>query len=200
MKIKRPIHLDPAGGVVTKFVKPASLMCEVRMTQCAHELATQHQGLFRVPRVVDYDLSQHWIKLEYISDTAPLFCLLGSRSVPLEMFQRAGRPWPRCSQRLEASIAGPAGHRCPLGPKAFVHVVRDRARYRGASDELVCWISGFAMIDDRQLEASTGTWHFTRSLMVSPPIGWRAAFRWRLADAFCRRTWTAHLGPLGGPV
>lgn len=204
----RPVHIDQRAGVVTKPVDQASLMCEVRMTQSAHELA-QGGSLFRVPEVVGYDLSEQWIKLEYIDGTVPLHHLLRSKTSPIELFERAARIVAQVHRHLELDQK----YVVPLppkfdrdGPKSFMHGDLNlvNLRYRAATDELVLidW-SPSPLIG---VPANWGTvyWDvafFLRSIIVAPPIRWMGRqARHDLADAFLQRyVADSGNGPLARP-
>jgi hypothetical protein len=201
----RPIQIDPHSGVATKSVDAATLMAEVRMTECAYDLA--HRGkLFRVPRLVSYDVAQQSITLEYISDTVPLHYLLRSDPVPVHLFARAGQVVAQlhCHLKLDQqylaplppSIDGP-------GPKSFLHSDLNliNVRYRAQTDELVLLDWSSSPLIGAAANWGTVYWdlaHFVRSTIVSPPIrlaGKEA--RWKLADAFLQ-SYVDHagLGPL----
>jgi hypothetical protein len=204
----RAVHIDHRAGVVTKPVARDGLMCEVRMTQAAYELASGG-SLFRVPRVVAYDLSEQWIKLEYIDGTVPLHHLLRQKNAPAEVFDRAARTVALIHRDLQLAPE----HRRPLppefdrgGPQAFLHgdLYLINVRYRPATEELVLidWSSSPLI----GMAANWGTvyWDlafFLRSLVASPPIRLTGKqMRYDLADAFLQ-TYVTCLGQgvLGRP-
>ena len=207
-QMPRSIQIDEQNGVVTKAIDRAALMAEVRMTQLAYDLARQGK-LFRVPRVVDYDLGQQWIKLEYIPDTVPLHFLLRSSSVPAHLFERAGR----IVAQLHGQLKPDSQHLLPLpsgvdreGPKSFVHGDLNlvNLRYLAATDELVLLDWSASPLIGAAANWGTVYWdlaHFARSTIVSPPIRLTGKrIRWLLADTFLH-SYVDHAGldPLGGP-
>ena len=183
-------------------------MTEVRMTQSAYRLA-QATSRFRVPNIVGYDVSEQWIKLEYIDGTVPLHHLLRPKNVPVEVFDRAARIVALIHRDLELSreYAKPLPPQFDqVGPKAFLHgdLYLINVRYRPATDELVLidWSSSPLI----GMVANWGTvyWDvgfFVRSIVASPPIrvtGKR--IRHDVADAFLQRyVEYSGMGPLGRP-
>lgn len=195
----RQVQIDADDGVVIKPVGREHLMCEVRMTQRACELAAT-SGLFRVPRVVDFDLSKQWIKLQYIPDTVPLFYLFRSGEPLTHIFARAGRVVAQIHDllKLDEEFILPLPPSIDRGgPRAFVHGDLNliNVRYHPATDDLVLFDWASSPLIGVIANWGTVYWdlaHFARSTIVSPPIRLTGKkIRWDLADTFLR-TYVEH--------
>lgn len=204
----RDIRIDELNGVVTKPVERDKLMCEVRMTCAAQELADEGK-LFRVPKVIDYDLAEEWIKLEYIPGTVPLHFLLRSPQPPVEVFRRVGK----IAAHIHRNIKLDQQHILPLpqefdrhGPKSFLHADLNHinVHYQSATDQLVFFDWSSSPLIGRIANWGSVYWdlaHFVRSAIVAPPIQLsRKRARWLLADTFLQSYVDhAECGALGRP-
>jgi hypothetical protein len=204
----REVQVDSSHGVVTKPVGRDRLICEVRMTRSAYELA-RRGTLFRVPNVLDYDLAGQWIKLEYIPNTVPLHRLLHSHHAPFDLFERVGKIAAEIHRDLtppHQNILGLPPEFDHVGPKAFLHGDLNliNVRYDAEHDQLVLFDWSASPLIGGAANWGTVYWdvaNFVRATLTAPPIRLTGrTIRRQLADRFLK-SYVDHSGhgPLGRP-